>query len=104
MLRHLDRHALRQLLPKFFLCLRHNPFREERRELLLNLVRESEIQAPRLSRMQLAEDGHGLARVVVAVVIEENNLAADLLLQATRGNEFRIKEAPRQYSARLLPE
>ena len=103
-LRQVGRHALRELLGQFRLRFRQDSLGKERRELLLNLVREGEIEAPRLSGMQLAQDGHRLARVVVAIMIEENDLSADLLLQPARGLEFRVKKTARKYSARLLSE
>ena len=103
-LRQAGRHALRELLGQFRLRFRQDSFCKERRELLLNLVREGEIEAPRLSGMRFAQDGHRLARVVVAIVIEENDLSADLLLQPARGLEFRVKKTARKYPARLLSE
>ena len=45
-----------------------------------------------------------LARVVVAVVAEEDDLAADLRLQPPRGLDLGDEEAPREEAARLLAE
>src|SRR6185295_4756312 len=52
----------------------------------------------------MPQNGPRLARVVIAVVIEEDNLAADLFLQAASGLEFGEEEALGEDSAGLLAE
>src|SRR5258708_24165546 len=52
----------------------------------------------------MPEEGFGFARVVIAVVIEEDDLAADLGLQAARGADFGDQKTPRKDPARLLTE
>ena len=58
-----------------------NALEVERRELALELVLEREIELDRLAGLAVAQGGPGLAEVVVAVVAEEDDLAADLGLQ-----------------------
>ena len=52
----------------------------------------------------MAQQRPGFARVVVAVVIEKNDLAADLLLKFPRGLDLGEEESSREESARLLAE
>jgi hypothetical protein len=52
----------------------------------------------------MAEEGLGFARIMVAVVVEKNNLAADFRLQLAGRLDFRKQEPPREKPARLLAE
>ena len=52
----------------------------------------------------MGQDGLGLARVVVAVVIEEDDLAAQFALEAAGGHYLGVKEPARKKAARLLTE
>ena len=67
------------------LPLRQHPLQVQRRvfplELVFANVKFSSIGSPELA---VPQERSGLARVVVAVVIEEDDLAADLLLQPAR--------------------
>ena len=64
----------------------------ERRELALNLVLESEIHRERLSGLAMAQRCLRFSRIVIAVVEEEHDLTADLLLQPPRGDEFGVQK------------
>src|SRR3954454_21645402 len=81
-----------------------DPFQVKRRELLLDLVFEIEVQRDLAAGMAITNRGNRLTRVVVAVVVKEDNLAADLLLHAARGDNFRVEKAFRKKAARLLTE
>ena len=76
----------------------------QRRELALELVGEGEVELDRLARLAVAQDRAGLAEVVVAVVAEEDDLAADLRLQPPRRLDLGDEEPPREEAARLLAE
>src|SRR4051794_22764857 len=76
----------------------------ERRKLFLDLVRELEIERALVAGALFAQHRRGLPRVVVAVVKEEHDLAADLALQAAGGRDFRKKKSFRKEAARLLTE
>ena len=52
----------------------------------------------------MAENGLGFARVVVAVVIEENNFTADFILQPSRGQDFGDEKSFREKPTWLLAE
>jgi hypothetical protein len=52
----------------------------------------------------VAERGLGLAGIVVAVVVEEDDLATDLGLEAAGGDDLSVEEAPREKTAGLLAE
>jgi hypothetical protein len=55
---------------------------------LLDFVFESEIEAGDVAEHAMAQDDFRFAGIVVAVVIEEDNLAPDLRLQTPRGVQF----------------
>ena len=76
----------------------------QRRELPLHLVVEGEVELERLARLAVAQGRAGLAEVVVAVVAEEDDLAADLRLQPPRRGDLGVEKAPREEAARLLAE
>ena len=65
---------------EFAFRFRQDPLGEKRGEAFLNLIRESEVESPLFAGVQIAQDRDRLARIVIAVVIEEDNLAADLFL------------------------
>jgi hypothetical protein len=52
----------------------------------------------------MTQGGSGFARIVVAIVAEEDNLAANFLLQSPGGLDFRDKVTSREEPARLLAE
>src|SRR5262249_5214779 len=76
----------------------------EGRELPLDLVGDGEVEVGRLPGGAMAQDRAGLAGVVVAVVVEEHDAAADLRLQPPRRPDLGHEEAPREEPARLLAE
>jgi hypothetical protein len=73
-------------------------------EFSLELVFESEVEFEWVVRFSMAKDGFGFARVMVAVVVEEDDFAADFGLQAAGGLDFGEEEAPGKESAGLLAE
>ena len=76
----------------------------QRRELPLHLVVEGEVELERLARLAVAQGGAGLAEVVVAVVAEEDDLAADLGLEPPRRGDLGVEVAPGEEAAGLLAE
>src|SRR5262249_7893397 len=76
----------------------------ERRELALELAGDDEVEVRRLAGGAMAQDRARLARVVVAVVAEIHDAAADLGLQRPRGPDLGHEEAPREEAAGLLAE
>ena len=74
----------------------------QRREFALELVCEGEIEYRRFLGFAMAEDGLGFARIVVAVVIEENDFAAHFLLQPPGRLDFGGQKTFREKPARLL--
>jgi hypothetical protein len=62
------------------------------------------IQGVFAAGVSLAQRGDGLARIVIAVVQEKDNLAADFLLQPARARDFGVKKSFGEKSARLLAE
>jgi hypothetical protein len=72
--------------------------------LLLNLIRELEIQRIFPAGVPFAQHRNRLAAIVIAVMKEEDDLAANLLLQPARGRDFSIEKSLRKKPARLLPE
>jgi len=71
-------------------------FGEERGELALPLVFISEIKAQRFAGFAVSQEGGGLAWIVVAVVIEEDDLSAQLGLETAGGLDFGEKETARE--------
>ncbi len=72
--------------------------------MLLEFVFESEVDSSQLLGVTIAQDGDRFSRVVIAVVKEENDLTADLLLESSRGLDFREKKSLWKNAARLLAE
>jgi hypothetical protein len=76
----------------------------ERRKLPLNFVFYGEVQLRRLVGLAMTQDGPRFARIVVAVVIEENNHTADFTSQSPRRLDFCEQKPLREKPARLLAE
>src|SRR6185312_7955020 len=76
----------------------------EGRELALEFADDGEVQVGELTRRAMAQDRACLARIVVAVVAEIHDTAADLRLQASRGPDLGHEEPPREEAAGLLAE
>jgi hypothetical protein len=71
----------------------------------LEFAGEGEVEGVRgASGLTVAQGGLGLAAVVVAVVQEEHDLAADLGLEAPGRHELGGEKASREKSAGLLAE
>ena len=81
-----------------------NAFEVLRRKFSLKPVFEGEVELGRFIGLAMAQDGFGFARIVVAVVVEENDFAADLRLQPPGRLDFGKQEPSREKSARLLAE
>ena len=83
---------------------RRDPLEVERRELALDLVLEGEVERAGLPGLAVPQRGLRLPRVVVAVVAEEDDLAAELGLEPAGREDLGRKEPPREEPARLLAE
>ena len=77
-----------QLARGFILPAGGNFFEIERRKFALNIIFKGEVKLRRLIGLAMAQDGSRFARIVIAVVEEENNLTADFTLQPARGLDF----------------
>jgi hypothetical protein len=96
--------VIRQLEQRLAVPVAGNAFEVKRREFSLEPVFESEVELRRLAGLAMAEKRLGFARIMVAVVAEENNFAAHLPLQPAGRLDFRKQESSREKSARLLAE
>lgn len=76
----------------------------ERGELALELVFKFEVEGVGLVGVAVVEGGAGFAGVMVGIVIEEVQGAADLLLQLAGGEDFGDEEALREEAGGLLAE
>jgi hypothetical protein len=83
---------------------RKNALCIERRELLLNRVQESEINAMFTTRMSFSQDRYRLARIMITVVKEKHDFAANFLLKLSGGDNLGIEKSFWKKAARLLPE
>src|ERR1035437_5327740 len=81
-----------------------NALEMKRGKLPLGFVCECKIEQRRFVGFAMAQDGLCFARIVIAVVTEENDFAADFFLQPPRGLDFCNEEAARKKSAWLLSE
>src|SRR5262249_55433780 len=79
-------------------------FRIERGKLLLDSILELKIQSYFLVATLVQQNGTCLARVMVAVVTEKDDFAADLFLQPASSRNFSEQESLWKKSARLLAE
>ena len=77
-------------------------FKIKRRKLALDFVFEGEIEGRRFVGLAMTQHGFRFARIVVAVVIKENDFAADFALQPPRGLDFGKQKAFREKPAGLL--
>ncbi len=73
-----------QAAQRFFVPFREHAFQIKRRIFALNLVGERKVHLARRARIVVAQNGFGFARVVIAIVIEEDDFAADFALQTPR--------------------
>ena len=97
-------HVVRELEQRPGLPVRGDALRVERRELPLELAGDREVQLRRLAGLAMAQDRPRLARIVVAVVAEEDDSPADLRLQPPGGLDLGDEEPPREKAAGLLAE
>jgi len=92
-------------LPRSFLVpFRKDAFRIERGKLLLDPIFELKIQGYFPVATVVSQNGSCLARVMIAVVTEEDDFSADLLLQPASSHNFSEQESLGKKSARLLAE
>ncbi len=96
--------VIRQLEQRFVLPARGNVFEVKRGKFTLDSIFEREVELGRFAGLAMAEERLGFARIMVAVVAEENNFAAHLPLQPAGRLSFRKQEPSREKSARLLAE
>ncbi|HEX7568968.1 MAG TPA: hypothetical protein VF492_00545, partial [Verrucomicrobiae bacterium] len=95
---------VRQLKLGLVLPIGGNALEMKRGKFPLDFVCERKIEHRWLIGLAMTQDGLGFARIVVAVVTEENNLAADFRLQPPRRLDFCNEKASRKKSAWLLSE
>ena len=67
-------------------------------------ILEGEIESRQFAGFSMTQDGLGFTWIVVAVVVEEHDLAAEFRLEPPRSTDFRDQEAAREKAARLLAE
>jgi hypothetical protein len=70
----------------------------------LEFVFEFEVEHLGGVGLAVVEGGAGFAGVVVGIVVEEDDFAADLLLELARGEDFGDEEALGEEAAGLLAE
>ena len=93
-----------QLKQRLLVPAGRNAFEKLRREFSLQFVFKSKVEVRRLVGFAMAQDRFGFARIVIAVVAEENDLAADFRLQPPGRLDFGDEKAFREKPARLLAE
>ena len=76
----------------------------KRGKLPLDFVLEREIQVGRFVGFAMAQDGFCFTRIVIAVVAEENNFAANFFLQPPRCLDFGKQKSFWEKPAGLLAE
>jgi len=74
----------------------------QRRELALGFVLIDEVEVARLVGAAVTERCLGFARIVVAVVVEEDDLAADLRLQPPGGSDLGREEPAPERTRRVV--
>src|SRR5207253_8847567 len=82
-----------QLPCHFRMPARKNALGIERRELLLNRVQESKIDAMFTTRMSFSQDRYRLARIMIAVVKEKYDFATNFLLKLSGGDNLGIEKS-----------
>jgi hypothetical protein len=95
---------IRQLEQRLAVPVAGNALEVKRREFSLEPVFEGEVELRRLAGLAMAEERLGFARIMITVVVEENNFTADLRLQPAGRLDFGDEEAFREKPARLLAE
>ena len=93
-----------QLEHRFVLPAGGNVFEVKRGKFPLDPVFKGEVELGRLIGFAMAQNGLRFARVMVAVVAEEDDFAADLRLQPPGRLDFGKQKPPRKKPARLLAE
>jgi hypothetical protein len=96
--------VIRQLEQRLVLPAGGNLFKVKRRKFPLDFVHEGEIQCCRFIGLAMTQDSLRFPRVMVAVVTEKNDLAANFLLQPPGRLDFGKQEPSREKPARLLAE
>ena len=87
---HIRRQLNRRLVPPFI----ENPLAIKRREFPLNFILKCEINFKRLTRLAMTQQRFSLSRVVITVMIEKDDLPADLRLQPASRLKFRKEKSP----------
>src|SRR5262245_10442548 len=94
----------RKLARSFLVPLGKNTLRIQRGKLLLDPILKLKIQSDFLIVVVISQNGTCLAWVMIAVVTEKNDFAAEFLLQAAGRCNFGEQESLGKKSARLLAE
>ena len=95
-------HVIGELGDGLFAPTGGDTFEIDGHKLALELVVVGKVELRRLASLAVRQDGAGLARIVVAVVIKENYLATDLGLQLAGGLDLGDEKAFGQKTAWLL--
>ncbi len=81
-----------QLPRRFILPAVGDFFQIKRRKFALDTVSKGEVKLRRLAGLTMTQESSRFAGIVIAVVEEENNLAANFTLEPKRGLDFCNKE------------
>ena len=95
---------IRKLARSFLVPPRQNTFGVERRELLLDPIRELEIYCDIPLVLFVSQNSDRFARIMIAVVKEKDDFAANLLLETSSRHDFSDQKSLGKKSARLLAE
>src|SRR5262249_31012625 len=104
LIRQLAIDVTRQLPFHFRVPVWKDSFGIERREIFLDPVHKPKIDRVFPAGMSLCQHRYRFARIVIAVMKEKYNFAADLGLQAPGRNDLGVKKPFWEKTARLLPE
>jgi hypothetical protein len=92
------------LARSFLLPFWNDTFGIERRKLLLDAILELKIQGHFLVAVLVSQNGNRLARVMITIVKEEDDVSADFALETSSRQNFSEQKSLRKKSARLLAE
>ncbi len=91
-----------KLARSFLLPFWNDTFGIERRKLLLDAIPELKIQGHFLVAVLVSQNGNRLARVMITIVKEEDDVSADFVLETSSRQNFSEQKSLRKKSARLL--
>ncbi len=93
-----------KLARSFLLPFWNDTFDIERRKLLLDAILELKIQGHFLIAMLVSQNGNRLARVMITVVKEEDDVSADFVLETSSRQNLSEQKSLGKKPARLLAE